>query len=207
MTKYYKANTNVSVSVVLPSKKSLRISFTPLSDGTSTYQTNKEDVQTALERHYKFGRLFKLIRTEGVSDAAKEASKTPDRLKAQPVPAEQNAMSAAKEVASEVHPVEKQTQKVQSETDLVAEAVVEQEQEQEEVASEVRPAEEQKQDEERLPEERPEPEDKPRKVKVSDLATAKDYLADKFGVSRTTMRSLRSILAQAEAHGIEFVGI
>lgn len=172
MTKYYKATTNVSVSVVLPNKKSLRISFTPLSDGTSTYQTNRGDVQTALEQHYKFGKLFRLVRTEGAPDVVKEASETPIKPKNQPAPVEQEAKPVAKEVASEVQPVEEQAQ-----------------------------------EEEEQPEEEPEPETKLRKVKVSDLATAKDYLADKFGISRTTLRSHKSILAQAEAHGIVFVGI
>ena len=45
------------------------------------------------------------------------------------------------------------------------------------------------------------------KVKVSDIAAAKDYLADKFGISRTSMRSTKAILEQAAAHGIEFEGL
>jgi predicted DsbA family dithiol-disulfide isomerase len=42
---------------------------------------------------------------------------------------------------------------------------------------------------------------------VSDIAAAKDYLADKFGISRTSMRSTKAILEQAAAHGIEFEGL
>lgn len=41
-------------------------------------------------------------------------------------------------------------------------------------------------------------------VKVSDMAAAKDYLAERYGVSRTLMKSNRSILDQAASHGIEF---
>lgn len=46
-----------------------------------------------------------------------------------------------------------------------------------------------------------------RKVKVSDLAAAKDYLADKFGISRTALRSQKAILEHAAANGIEFEGL
>lgn len=44
-----------------------------------------------------------------------------------------------------------------------------------------------------------------RKVTVSDLGVAKDYLSDKFGVSRTLMRSAKSIMDYAAMHGVEFV--
>jgi hypothetical protein len=46
-----------------------------------------------------------------------------------------------------------------------------------------------------------------RKVKVSDIASAKDYLADTFGISRTSMRSTKAIMEQAAANGIEFEGL
>lgn len=46
-----------------------------------------------------------------------------------------------------------------------------------------------------------------KQVTVSDLAAAKDYLADKFGISRTTLRSKKAIVEQAAANGIEFVGL
>lgn len=46
-----------------------------------------------------------------------------------------------------------------------------------------------------------------RTVEVSDLGAAKDYLADTFGVSRTSLRTRKSIEEAAAAHGIEFEGI
>ena len=46
-----------------------------------------------------------------------------------------------------------------------------------------------------------------KQVKVSDLAAAKDYLADKFGISRTALRSQKAILEHAAANGIEFEGL
>ena len=44
-------------------------------------------------------------------------------------------------------------------------------------------------------------------VEVSDLAEAKNYLADKFGLSRTKLNSSEKIINEAAAHGIEFVGL
>lgn len=49
--------------------------------------------------------------------------------------------------------------------------------------------------------------DEMRKVSVSDAGAAKDFLADTFGVSRTSLRSVRSIMEAASAHGIEFEGL
>lgn len=44
-------------------------------------------------------------------------------------------------------------------------------------------------------------------VKVNDLVEAKDYLSDRFGVSRTKLRSSKSIIDAATANGIKFIGI
>lgn len=46
-----------------------------------------------------------------------------------------------------------------------------------------------------------------RQVEVSDLADAKNYIADNFEVSRTLLRSKASIVEYGRLHGIEFVGI
>lgn len=58
--KKYIANSDISVSVTLPNKKSTRISFSALSNGMSVFYTSDEDIQWALEHHYKFGKLFRL---------------------------------------------------------------------------------------------------------------------------------------------------
>lgn len=47
----------------------------------------------------------------------------------------------------------------------------------------------------------------PEIIKVSDLAAAKDYLADHLGVSRTTLRNRKAIEEAARSHGIVFEGI
>ena len=130
MIKHYKANTAISVNVVLQSKKSMHVTFASHSDGSSTYVTDNEEVQNALEHHYKFGRLFKL--TKGV----------------EAVPA-----------------VRRKGTGMQKEPPGI------------------------------------------RKIKVSDLSAAKEYLADTYGVCRTSMRSMKSILEAAKAHNIEFEGL
>ncbi len=58
--KKYIANSDISVSVILPNGEGTRISFSTLSNGTSVFYTSDKDIQWALERHYKFGKLFRL---------------------------------------------------------------------------------------------------------------------------------------------------
>lgn len=133
MKKHYKSKTSISINVVLKSKKSMHIAFTAQSDGSSVYTTDNPEVQYALEHHYKYGKLFKLVSTESEADikAKQEAEK-----------------AAANEKKDEI-----------------------------------------------------------RKVSVSDLAAAKDFLADTFGISRTSLRSEKSIMEAAKANNIEFEGL
>lgn len=44
-------------------------------------------------------------------------------------------------------------------------------------------------------------------ITVSCPDDAKDYLADKFGISRTSMKTVKAIKAIAESKNIEFIGI
>ena len=134
MRKIYKAKTNVSINVVLSNKKNLHISFNPLSNGSSTFSTDNEDVMNAIERHYNFGKLFRL---DSVIDDSK--------------PSEEVVEKAEIKDAAEG-------------TGL-------------------------------------------KRVKVSDIASAKDYLADTCGISRTALRSVKAIMEQAAANGIEFYGM
>lgn len=134
MRKIYKAKTNVSINVVLSNKKNLHISFNPLSNGSSTFSTDNEDVMNAIERHYNFGKLFRL---DSVVDDTK--------------PSEEVVEKAEVKDAAEG-------------TGL-------------------------------------------KRVKVSDIASAKDYLADTCGISRTALRSVKAIMEQAAANGIEFYGM
>lgn len=43
-----------------------------------------------------------------------------------------------------------------------------------------------------------------KKIRVTDLASAKDYLADTFEISRTALKNRKNIVEQAAAFGIEF---
>lgn len=124
MTKVYKARTDLSVNIVLPSGFSRYVSFVPATDGSSWYRTNDEDIMWGLEHHYRYGELFFGHFVEEAKPRVVEA---------------------------------------------------------------------------------PEDETETRRVEVADLAEAKDYLADKFGVSRTMLRGEKSIMAQAEANGVTFV--
>lgn len=44
-------------------------------------------------------------------------------------------------------------------------------------------------------------------VRVTDLASAKDYLSDRFGISRTKLRYRKNIEDAAAEHNITFVGL
>ena len=171
MIKTYKANTNVSINVVLASKKNLHITFSPLSNGNSTFTTDNEEIMNAIERHYNFGKLFRLHSTQGESkkkapkaiegtapnvDEKNDETTVQDGADLQPNEGEAPAEDNATEGADNNEEGAEQTLK---------------------------------------------------KVKVSDLAAAKDYLADTFGISRTALRSMKAITEQAAAHGIEFEGL
>ena len=134
MRKCYKSRSSISVNVVLKSKKSMHVAFTAQSDGSSVYVTENEDIQYALEHHYKYGKLFR-------QESVEESDETNGA----------NEVGGADESDDEGGKV--------------------------------------------------------RTVKVSDLAAAKDYLADTFGLSRTSLRSEKSILEAAKAQGIEFEGL
>ena len=128
MTKTYKSGSDISISVQLAGKKSLHISFTPSSDGTSTYTTKDASVQAAIEKHYRFGKLFRL--------ASVEDERKPKEKPVQAAPVKKNE-----------------------------------------------------------------------EISVPDLSVAKDILADRFGISRTLLRTKDAIMEHAAAHGVVFTGI
>lgn len=165
ITKTYKANTNISINVVLPSKKNLHIAFVPLSNGSSVFTTDNEDIQKSVENHYKFDKLFKLHSVHGQSETVETAGK------------------ASKNGSSE---------KLHAESTHNGEDT---------------PANETGRQDEMPQEDAGDNNTTSRKVKVSDIASAKDYLADTFGISRTSMRSTKAIMEQAAANGIEFEGL
>lgn len=197
--KKYKANTNVSINVVLSSKKNLHISFIPLSDGSSVFQTDNEDIQRAIESHYNFGRLFRLVETSGVKAPAK---KTPAKA-ASPAPAPEDTKPAETEVHTGEETVQEETTET-AEVETATEEAAPEESGEVEESAEV--SAEGEVDEESC-ETAAGDDNGLRKVTVSDIAAAKDYLADTLGISRTSMRSTKSILQKAAENGIEFVGL
>lgn len=150
MIKTYKANTNVSINIVLASKKNLHISFVPLSDGSSRFTTDCEEIQNAIESHYKYGRLFRLFGAQNAPEKKKSEKKTTV------IPDEAGKTAAGTEAGTGTKTLQEKQNKV---------------------------------------------------VKISDLAAAKDYLADTFGISRTSLRSKKAIVENAAANGIEFEGL
>lgn len=79
MTKEYKSKSCVSFSVNLPSGKSKRVSFSPKTGGGSVYYTADPDVQSGLEKHPFFGKMFVLepVKEEAPAAAKKKAGETP----------------------------------------------------------------------------------------------------------------------------------
>lgn len=72
------------------------MSFSALTDGTSVYYTDDKEIQWALEHHYKFGKLFRLVGEDNAADNAptpaksskKNTSKSPKKGTAKETPAE-----------------------------------------------------------------------------------------------------------------------
>ena len=153
--KTYIANTNISINVVLPSKKNFHITFTPLSNGSSVFTTDNEILQRSIERHYNFGKLFRLQTSQGQSAERKATDKQ-----------KVTSLKNQKEIPA-VENVDK--------TELDNNENVEQNGETEDNAGAGN-------------------DETVCKVKMSDIAAAKDYLADKFGISRTSMRSTNSLI-------------
>jgi len=157
--KTYKAKTSISINVVLPSKKNMHVSFVTLSDGSSTFITDSEELQNSIERHYNFGKLFKLVSERNYGKAATKQTQKPKAKAPAPVEVEDE------NVFTEAEATKKEEEHTEGEENSV------------------------------------------RKVNVTDIAAAKDYLADTFGISRTAMRNAKAILQQAAEHGIEFEGL
>lgn len=175
-TKTYKANTNVSINVVLANKKNLHLSFVPQSDGSSVFVTSDEAVQKAIENHCKFGCLFRLVHVHKVQTDQKRETVQDDSTGTEtpPVPAHDenaadteiphNANSGDENVGGAPYEGTNADSTDGGETGQTELRV----------------------------------------VKVSDIAAAKDYLAENFGLTRSSMRSQKAVLDTAAANGIQF---
>lgn len=129
--KKYTAKTCVSINVQMSNGTNRHVVFDSVSGGGSVYYTDNEELQQAIEHHYKYGKLFKV--DENFSRVENE-------------PKEQDEEAAAEETGV-------------------------------------------------------------KKVHVSDPDDAKNYLASTYGVSRTKLKTLKSIREAAAQYGIEFEGL
>ena len=143
--KKYIAKTNISINVVLGSGANRHIAFDALTCGGSVFYTDDPELQRAIERHYKFGSLFRLSQeTDGHGSTGHIEGTASD--------ADETATTTGLDGG-------------ETESDRL----------------------------------------KP--VVVSDPDSAKAYLADHFGISRTKLKTIKAIKEAAAANGISFQGI
>ena len=64
MTKHYISDSHIAINVTLDGGESMHLSFIALSNGGSVFSTDSEELQNAIERHYRFGDLFFLDHIE-----------------------------------------------------------------------------------------------------------------------------------------------
>lgn len=185
--KKYIANTTISVSVTLPNGGNARVSFTPMMNGTSVYYTEDKEIQWALEHHYKFGKMFRLVEVkESASPALKMAGAKKQAFK----PAGKKTSKCKTENKSSLGPDQNTTiPQAGEEPSLGTDQNQDPETEGETSLG-------QNQEEEATP--------ALKEVTVSDMDAAKDYLAENFDVVRTKLKSEESIMAAGLKFGIVF---
>ncbi len=142
--KKYIAKTHLSINVVDDKGRNIHVVFTPQTGGQSVFYTADETLQAALERHYRFGHLFRLDTSTPSTAATKTA-----------VPTQATTETPTADDATETA----------SNTPTIA------------------------------------------NVTVTDAGSAKDYLANTFGISRTKLKTITQIKEVAAANGVNFVGI
>ena len=57
--KKYTSKSDISLSVQMVGGGSVRVSFSPVTGGGSVFYTDDSQLQAAMEKHAKFGKLFK----------------------------------------------------------------------------------------------------------------------------------------------------
>ena len=184
--KKYLANTTISVSVSLPNGGNARVSFSPLSDGTSVYYTNDKEIQFALEHHYKFGKLFSLD-GESQEESAPTAKK-PAKSATKKQQGKKSKKDASDQILEEIAKEwEEFTAEDEADSDNEEfEGEWELEGEKPQAASALTK------------------EGELREVTVSDLDAAKDYLAENFDIVRTKLKTEEIINDTAASLGVVF---
>lgn len=150
-TKTYYSRSDISISVLVD-KKSVHLSFTPVTGSGSVFMTTDERIQNAIEKHHNFGRLFKLRQDEPQEEPS----------------GKKGGKSKAKGLKDGIDSGN-DTDTVNDDDSFYGDGKT--------------------------------------VITVSCPDDAKDYLADKFGISRTSMKNVKAIKAIAESKNIEFSGI
>ena len=220
--KKYIAKTNVSINVVLPNGANRHIAFSALTGGGSVFYTEDADISQAMERHYRFGKLFRAD-PSFVSEKPqrKPASQPKSNLKltllserpldktAEPqsiIPkGEEEIDVPAADTTTEGITVGEVIENKVNESSEGNESVdinvedIETEDLEAEIESDI---------EEDETADDAQPEDNGLKtIVVSDPDSAKAYLAEHFSYSRTKIKTIKAIKEAAAAHGIVFEGI
>ena len=174
--KKYLANTTISVSVSLPNGGNTRISFSPLSDGTSVYYTDDKEIQFALEHHYKFGKLFILAgeSQERNAPTAKKSTKIPVKKPSGKKSKKETPGHTVEEIAKEWEEFNPEDEADSTNEESEGEEDLE------------------------------EGETELKEVTVSDLDAAKDYLAENFDIVRTKLKTEDIINETALSLGVVF---
>ena len=120
------SDTVLSIDIRFEKGEHKYISFQAQSNGGSYYITEDEEEVKALEKHYRYGTMFR--KDETFTDKPKEEKEPMTKASNEPTP-----------------------------------------------------------------------------IKVTDIAEARDYIADTFGISRTALRTNKAVEEQAEKHNIKFV--
>ncbi len=189
--KKYIAQTNVSINIVLPNGANRHIAFSSLTGGGSVFYTDDPDIIQSMERHYKFGKLFR-VDTRYVAE--KHRNKPAPKPKYEIV-SEQQAVNVAGDAQA-------------SPSVEVADAPVDVEENLNEPESEPQTTEAEEVADAEADQDDDEAENNGLKtIVVSDPDSAKSYLAEHFGYSRTKIKSLKAIKEAAAANGIVFEGI
>lgn len=192
--KKYIAKTNVSINVVLSSGANRHIAFSALTGGGSVFYTDDPEIIKAMERHYKFGTLFRA-----------DPRFIPEKPRNKPAPKPKPEITPEQQPANATGDAPAPTTTV--EETVSAPAVVE--------ADDIAPESEQQTSEDEseadiIDDDQAEDEDENSGLKtivISDPDAAKAYLAEHFGYSRTKIKSLKAIKEAAAANGIVFEGI
>lgn len=188
--KKYIAKTNVSINVVLSSGANRHIAFSALTGGGSVFYTDDPEIIQAMERHYKFGTLF---RADPRYIPEKPRNKPAPKPKPEIVP-EQQPVNATGDTPAPATTIEET---------VIAPADVEVD----DMAPENEDETTEDESEDDIINDGQAEDSGLKTIVISDPDAAKAYLAEHFGYSRTKIKSLKAIKEAAAANGIVFEGI